>query len=722
MAYLFSKGVFRIHPLAFAIAFFLPSTFVYAEKNIESLETIKLQADEEDNSITEGSGSYTAKSTSTSTKLKLAPRETPQTVKVFTQQYLEDRNLTSLQDLFNTVTGVSTPRTDERQKVYARGFEVDYYMIDGMPTTVNMGLNDLDLGIYDRVEIIKGVNGLTTGAGNPAMATNLVRKRANSKVFTGNFSNSYGSWDSWSSTVDLSGPLNNDGTLRARTYLKHSDQGSFLNYYEKERNVAYATLDWDVTDKTNLYLGTTYQQLNRSGVRWGGVPAFYTDGSYTDFSRSTNVSAPWTYWNQDDTIVFAGIKQNLFNDINLNLAYTWRKTEIDSQLLYTGGKVDKATNTSSFDNLSVWKAEQENIQNNIDAYVNIPFTLLNHSQEIILGGSWSKIEATKYKYGGSFYAGGAASYLLNPFSYINGAGTLLRNIVWQDGNYGESPNETTQSSFYTSAKIELLDNLKAIAGVRLSNWKYETETGSGNRKFDNQVTPYFGMIYDFAQNHSVYASYTDIFNPQSKKQQDGNYLDPIIGKQYETGIKSEWFDKRLNTALSIFRIQQDNVASLLYDANGNNVKVQGTIDNAYYGINGVKSEGFEFEADGEISEHWGLNFGIANFEAKSQSVKVNTTNSRTTSNLFLKFKTGQWKAGAGLSYKSKFYTGTGANYIEQEGVTLANAMLGYEFDKNISLQANIENIFDKKYYEGIGANSMNYGNPRNMTLIFRYVF
>lgn len=72
--------------------------------------------------------------------------------------------------------------------------------------------------------------------------------------------------------------------------------------------------------------------------------------------------------------------------------------------------------------------------------------------------------------------------------------------------------------------------------------------------------------------------------------------------------------------------------------------------------------------------------------------------------------------------ESEYPTGTGANYIEQEGVTLANAMLGYEFDKNISLQANIENIFDKKYYEGIGANSMNYGNPRNMTLIFRYVF
>lgn len=49
-------------------------------------------------------------------------------------------------------------------------------------------------------------------------------------------------------------------------------------------------------------------------------------------------------------------------------------------------------------------------------------------------------------------------------------------------------------------------------------------------------------------------------------------------------------------------------------------------------------------------------------------------------------------------------------------------MLGYEVDKNIGIQANIENIFDKKYYEGMGVNSMNYGTPRNATLTFRYNF
>lgn len=707
------------------------STGVYAAESdveetnkVETLKTIKVQAEEKNKGVTEGSNSYTAESNSTSTKLNLSLRETPQSVKVFTQQYLEDRNLSSLQDLFNTVTGVSTPRTDERQSVYARGFSVDYYMIDGMPTTTNMGSNDLDLGIYDRVEIIKGANGLTTGAGNPAMATNLVRKRANSKVFTGNLSTSYGSWDSWSTTTDLSSPLNSDGSLRGRVYLKHSDEGSFMDNYEKERNVVYGTVDWDISDKTNVYLGATYQELNRSGVRWGGVPAFYSDGSRTDFSRKVTVSAPWTYWNQDDTMVFAGLKQTLFNDINLNVAYTYRQVEMDTQLLYTSGKVDKATNTSSFSNLSVWKAEQANKENNVDIYVNAPFTLFNQPQEIIFGGSWNKNEAYKYKYAGSYYGGGASKYLANPFSYITGAGNLLQDLEWQPGTYSGYPQSTTQSAFYISGKFQILDSLKTIAGVRLSNWKFENlATGSGDREFNNEVTPYFGVIYDFAPNHSVYASYTDIFKPQNNKQQDGSYLDPIIGKQYEAGIKSEWFDKRLNTALSVFRIQQDNVASLLYDADGNNVKVNGSsTENAYYGVDGVKSEGFEFEADGEINENWGINFGIANFEAKSHGVKVNTNNSRTTSNLFLKYKTGSWKAGAGVSYKSKFYTGTDANYIEQGAVTLASAMFGYDFDHNLSLQANIENIFDKKYYEGIGANSMNYGSPRNATLTLRYKF
>ncbi|WP_416699914.1 TonB-dependent siderophore receptor [Acinetobacter pittii] len=720
------RKAFTSHPLALAMALIAPS-IVYADETngTATLETIKVQA-EEDSAVTEGSGSYTAKSTNTSTKLNLSLRETPQSVKILTREYLDDRKIDSFQDLMNNITGVSTSRTDERQKVYARGFEVDYYLIDGIPSTINLGTGDLDLDIYDRVEVVKGANGLTTGAGNPAMALNMIRKHANSKELSGNVSTSLGSWNSWSSSADISAPLNADGSLRGRMSVKHSDENSFMDFYEKERNVFYGALDYDLSDKTSMSLGATYQELHRDGIRWGGTPAFYTDGTRTNFSRSLTVSAPWTYWDVNTTAVFANLKQNLFSDVNLNVAYTFRKEDTDSMLLYTAGRVDKATNTSPLKNkvekidyASVYGAKAASEENNIDVFINAPFMLFNRPQEIIIGGSWNKNEKTKDLSGGSNANKEIEKYLGGPLNYNDIAQELLQPLVL---NTRGALNETTQTAAYVAGKFQILDPLKIIAGARLSNWKYKSENDKGNREFNNELAPYIGAIYDFAQDHSVYASYTEIFKPQDRKDVNDQYIDPIKGKSYETGLKSEWFGGRLNTALSVFRIEQSNFAESIPDTfiirNGTQ-----TTEQAYRAVDGVESKGFEFEADGEINDNWAVNFGIANFEAKdAKGTKVNTTNSRTTSNLFVKYKVNQWSAGLGLNYKSKYYTGSGSSRIEQDAYVLASAMLGYQVNKNIKLQFNIDNIFDEKYYEGIGENSMNWGTPRNATLSVRYNF
>ncbi|MFP0265542.1 TonB-dependent siderophore receptor [Acinetobacter pittii] len=720
------RKAFTSHPLALAMALIAPS-IVYADETngTATLETIKVQA-EENSAVTEGSGSYTAKSTNTSTKLNLSLRETPQSVKVLTREYLDDRKIDSFQDLMNNITGVSTSRTDERQKVYARGFEVDYYLIDGIPSTINLGTGDLDLDIYDRVEVVKGANGLTTGAGNPAMALNMIRKHANSKELSGNVSTSLGSWNSWSSSADISTSLNADGSLRGRMFVKHSDENSFMDFYEKERNVFYGALDYDLSDKTSMSLGATYQELHRDGIRWGGTPAFYTDGTRTNFSRSLTVSAPWTYWDVNTTAVFANLKQNLFSDVNLNVAYTFRKEDTDSMLLYTAGRVDKATNTSPLKNkvekidyASVYGAKAASEENNIDVFINAPFMLFNRPQEIIIGGSWNKNEKTKDLSGGSNANKEIEKYLGGPLNYNDIAQELLQPLVL---NTRGALNETTQTAAYVAGKFQILDPLKIIAGARLSNWKYKSENDKGNREFNNELAPYIGAIYDFAQDHSVYASYTEIFKPQDRKDVNDQYIDPIKGKSYEAGLKSEWFGGRLNTALSVFRIEQSNFAELIPGVfivrNGTQ-----TTEQAYRAVDGVESKGFEFEADGEINDNWAVNFGIANFEAKdAKGTKVNTTNSRTTSNLFVKYKVNQWSAGLGLNYKSKYYTGSGSSRIEQDAYVLASAMLGYQVDKNIKLQFNIDNIFDEKYYEGIGENSMNWGTPRNATLSVRYNF
>ena len=692
------------------------------------LATITLTAQDK-TAVTENTGSYTTSSTNTATKLNLSLRETPQTVKVYTREYLDDRNIESFQDLLNNITGVSTTRTDERQSAFARGFQIDYYLVDSMPSNLTLGAGDPDLSIYDRVEVVKGANGLMTGAGNPAMGLNMIRKHANAKEFTGKVEASVGSWNSYSSSADLSAPLNSDGSLRGRVFVKHSDEKSFMDFYEKERNVAYGAIDYDISDKTSLSLAASYQELNRDGVRWGGLPAFYTDGTKTNFDRSSIVSSDWTFWDVKSTALFANLKQNLFNDVDLNVAYSYRRDDTDSFIFYTAGKVTKATNTIPIENASVYRDQKRNDENNVDVYITAPFTLAGRNQEIVLGGSWNKTQLKKNTYGQTFDPTSPALTKQNLIDLLgqdvidfNHMNTRLIGSLEMDKT--NPLNSTTQTAGYISGKFHILDPLKAVAGLRVSNWEYESETHTTDRKFENQLTPYAGLIFDFAPNYSWYASYTSIFKPQTNRDQSGDYLDPVEGKTYETGVKGEFLDKRLNAGLSVFRIEQSNAAQALLKADGTNVKVDGTTnENAYYGTDGVVSKGVELNIDGEINDNWGLSFGVANFDAKdAKGDDYNPTNSRTTADVFVKYKNDSWYAGAGLNYYSKIYIGTGATRVDRGDLYLANAMLGYKFDENMSMQANVNNIFDKKYYEGIGPNAMAWGDPRNATLSFHYKF
>jgi outer membrane receptor for ferric coprogen and ferric-rhodotorulic acid len=53
----------------------------------------------------------------------------------------------------------------------------------------------------------------------------------------------------------------------------------------------------------------------------------------------------------------------------------------------------------------------------------------------------------------------------------------------------------------------------------------------------------------------VYVSYTDIFKPQSARDRDGKYLEPVVGKNYETGWKGEFYGRRLNSGVSLYLVR-----------------------------------------------------------------------------------------------------------------------------------------------------------------------
>jgi outer membrane receptor for ferric coprogen and ferric-rhodotorulic acid len=673
---------------------------------IISLDSVEVTAPKTSYVATEEVDSYTIGSMNTSTKLDLSIKDTPQTISVITSQEMKDKQINSFHDVLANIPGLTINNRGDNFVSSVRGFDLTYFKIDGVPTYSTVNHNNFDLAIYDRVEIVKGANGLTTGEGDPSFSMNFIRKHANSKEVEGSLSLSAGSWDSYSQTLDVSAPITDDKNVRGRFIAKHEDSDAFYDNYNKKNDLFYGIIDADLGDLTTLSIGATYQNLRNNGIWSWGLPAFYSDNTRTDFSRSTSLTPEWTYINLETKEVFASVKQYLYDDISLNLSSSFIRTNQDSNTVQIrGSSINKTTGTGlSYNNYSTQMTYDEI---NFDSYLKFPFTINHLSQEIIAGFSYN--DRTKE----------LKDRQVLPWPAVNFYTFVIPNVL-ESSAFTQQPDvDTTQLGSYLAGRFSLSENLKLISGLRVSNWKYHNDNPAvADRTFKDVVTPYAGLVYDLDDYHAVYVSYTDIFKPQSAKDIHGDYLDPIVGKNYETGIKGEYFEGKLNTSFSLFKIVQDNVAKLV-----NGVTLPSG-EYVYEAAKGVTSKGFEASVSGELGEAWSLAFGFAHFSAEDAKGDVfNTKASRTTATAFTKYKiSNDLTLGGGLNYCSKIYTGSGTSYIEQEAYTLANVMAKYQINKRTELQLNINNLFDKKYYEGIGTNLMVYGAPRNAMLSMRYYF
>ena len=154
---------------------------------------------------------------------------------------MEDQGLNTIQDVLGQTTGISVDKstaTQEYTQVYSRGFTVDTYLFDGIPTSSQLEGITFDTAIYDRVEVVRGATGLVSGTGSPAAAVNLVRKRP-TRDFSGSVSASAGSWDRYRAEADLSGSLVDNGRIRGRIVAAHQDYGSFISRVKQQKDVFY---------------------------------------------------------------------------------------------------------------------------------------------------------------------------------------------------------------------------------------------------------------------------------------------------------------------------------------------------------------------------------------------------------------------------------------------------------------------------------------------------
>ncbi|MQA57042.1 TonB-dependent siderophore receptor [Pseudomonas piscis] len=686
-------------------------------------------------STTEDTGSYTTGPMQTASKLALTARETPQSVTVITRQRMDDQNLKSLEDVLKSTPGIAlTKAGPQRSTFYARGFPIENLMTDGLPNDLSHYLSrDMnsspDMAIFDRVEVVRGATGMMQGSGNPAAAVNMIRKRPTATprvTITG----SAGSWDNYRTEFDASNALNESGTLRGRVVTAYQTKDSFQDFVSSERSVFYAITEADLNENTTFTFGASNQNANNNSA-WGGLPVA-RDGSDLHLKRSTYLGNDWEYWDQDNTTAFTRLEYRFANNWKMLLAASksWSDLKMLGSIpLRMGAKYDEFGQ-------NIGRYEYEDQQNSYDGYVTGPFSLFGRTHELVVGASRRDLS---FKGKGLPIDIPTYTNLKNPSSISK---PDLSATPWTQRR------TSREEGAYVTTRLSLTDDLKLILGGRLdwydfdvdTRWQGKASANSRPNKVTRNLTRYAGAIYDLDQNHSVYVSYTDIFKPQTELDASNSALKPIEGKNYELGIKGEYFDGSLNASAAIFRIDQQNRAKLL------NPKQCNPVGSACYEAAGeVRSEGIELEINGSLAPGWELGAGYTYSAAKytkdaNKSNEGRLFNTEIPRHIFKAFTTYQlpgdldrWTIGGGLYRQNTVYI-KGTNdadgpppygyRIEQKSYAVVDLMTSYKATENVDVRLNLNNIFDKNYYQTISSNTDYgnnlYGEPRNAMVTVRW--
>jgi len=210
-------------------------------------------------------------------------------------------------------------------------------------------------------------------------------------------------------------------------------------------------------------------------------------------------------------------------------------------------------------NLQLADAMYHDRQSSYDLFASGPFRLFGREHQLVLGTSRYQ---EKYLYNGASYR-----ILANDIDLSNWDPSSISKTRSARDNDRQAI-DINQKGCYSTVRFKLTDPLTLILGGRLdwydysSNYYWSNGTpGHASYKVTRNVTKYAGLVYDLNEQYSVYASYTDIFKPQNYRAADSSLIEPVVGKNYEVGLKGAWFEGLLNGTLAVYRMNQINRAA-----------------------------------------------------------------------------------------------------------------------------------------------------------------
>ncbi|MFL9869919.1 TonB-dependent siderophore receptor [Paraburkholderia fungorum] len=655
--------------------------------------------------------------TTIGSKIPLTQREIPQTVTVIPQEQIQQQNMTTLTDAMRATPGVSVVYADsERTNYYSRGFPIDTWLLDGVASNQNLASIAPNLAMFDRVEVLRGPDGLMNGFGSPGGSLNLVRKQAPS-TFSMNAELYGGTYNEVGGMVDVGGPINAAGSLRGR-FVAEADRQDLTqdSTWRRSKNI-YGTLEADLTSQTKLQIGASYSETDQKAM-WTGTPT-YSNYMFLNLPRSTYLGAPWNDNTYDITTAFATLTQKLGGGWSTKLAFNYLENRSSILNGNVSGPIDPVTNNGT---IGATRWAQDDQQESVDLSASGPFQLLGRTHQLTVGGSYLH-ESIRTR---NFYCSGG-----NVF--CQSTGSIFSSIPEPafDGPVSDETKSTSQYGLYANTRISLADPLTLVLGARATWWDYGfTPNPAANywgdatqhHHISGRVTPYAGLIYDINRTYSAYVSYTGIFVPQTGTDVSGNLLQPLEGDQYEIGLKGEYFGGQLNTNIALFQLTEKNRA----------------LDDPRYPGQGfvvaagkARSRGVELTATGQLTSNWSVFGGYTYTNAQFLDASTNAdgfafqsvapkhlfklwTNYRLPGNL------NRFSVGGGAYVSSGISATDGVGTVRQGTFATFDLRAAYDINKNLTASVSVTNLFDRHYYDSISSTGSSFwGNPRQLLFKLR---
>ncbi|MGI2106138.1 TonB-dependent receptor [Shewanella frigidimarina] len=631
--------------------------------------------------------------------------DTPQSVNVIPDFVTDEQLATNLAEVLVNDSSVTAGTTRWNRQVFSiRGFELDSgngYLINGHQQWSHY-IQPIET--LQQVEVLKGPSSMLYGQSGPGGLVNMVTKKPtyDSMLNVGVDTDGYGSTRA---QIDAGGSLNDAQSIRYRGVLVKQDTTYWREYSTTEENqdrdrwLGYLNMEFDLTDDVLLSVKYDHTQ-DKAGIDAGG---WLDSQGHVIGKNKTIWDAPWAFTDNTVSNLGADLTWHISDDWKIKAGYNdqqFNRQRFDSAPQYTTDPFSNGYSIKPFDRYDDWQHKT--------AYIDFTgeFDFAGIQHQLLIGANY-----LDYFYQQQIQRG--TSQIVIP-----GQSVIKPDLDYHLSSKGD-PSEYKYYGFYLQDLMTVNQQWKLLAGVRYDEQKKD---GLGQNSY--AVSPKFGAIYSPMENGSIYVNYSKSFTPQGavNNQFDVNDeldLKPEYGIQYEVGTKWELFDDSLLLTAAVFDITVENITIS---------EVLPTPIDSYTDITTQggeqKHRGFEVGAQGQLSDDWFMTSSMMYLDAEyhtgdEREGKTPVDAPEWSANIWTRYEmTEDFAINFGAIYVGERFANTD-NSISNDGYIRFDIGAAYTMDvmgKDVSVRANVRNLFDTDYIEGGQYNMVTIGQDRNFSV------